>query len=97
MIEKPDERAFEMLAELYKNLGDVTRVKILFAISENEKSVNEISAALSMSQSAISHQLRVLKQARLVRYRREGRMIFYSLDDHHVHQIFKQGMVHIYE
>lgn len=97
MKEKPDERAFEMLAQLFKDLGDVTRVKILFAISEEEKPVYEISTELSMSQSAVSHQLRVLKQARLVRYRKQGQKVFYTLDDEHVHRIFIQGMVHINE
>jgi ArsR family transcriptional regulator len=90
-------KEFDMLADFFKNLGDVTRVRILFAISDDEKSVNEIAGELSMSQSAISHQLRILKQARLVRYRKEGKMAFYTLDDDHVKQIFKQGMVHINE
>lgn len=85
------------LAELFKCLGDNTRVKILYALLNAEMCVCDIAALLGMTQSAISHQLRVLKQARLVKYRREGKIVYYSLDDEHVKHIFDQGLIHISE
>lgn len=89
-----DECLFD-LAELFKVFGDTTRVKILFALFTAEMCVCDITALLGLTQSAISHQLRVLKQARLVKYRKEGKMVYYSLDDEHVKQIFDQGLAHI--
>lgn len=83
------------LAETFKVLGDPTRIKILSALSEEELCVCDLSAVLDMSVSAISHQLRVLKGARLVKYRREGKNIFYSLDDEHVISLFRLALEHV--
>lgn len=93
----PDEDTLYELAELYKMFGDSTRIKILYALLDGELCVCDIAGALSMSMSAISHQLRVLKQARLVKYRREGKTVFYSLADDHVHEILALGLEHINE
>lgn len=93
----PDESRFMALAEFFRVFGDVTRIKILYHLFQSELCVHDIATRLSMSQSAISHQLRVLKQTRLVKYRREGRSILYSLDDDHVKQIIGQGFDHINE
>jgi ArsR family transcriptional regulator len=93
----PEEETLYDLAELFKVFGDTTRIKILCALFESEMCVCDIAALLSMNQSAISHQLRVLKQARLVKYRKEGKVVYYSLDDEHVKQIFDHGLVHINE
>ena len=92
-----DEETLYDLAELFKVFGDSTRVKILCVLFEAEMCVCDIAELLSMSQSAISHQLRVLKQSKLVKNRREGKTIFYSLADEHVRAIFNQGMEHIME
>ncbi|WP_408033294.1 ArsR/SmtB family transcription factor [Thermacetogenium phaeum] len=91
----PDDECLFDLAELFKVFGDTTRVKILFALFKAEMCVCDLATLLRMSQSAVSHQLRVLKQARLVKCRKEGKMVYYSLDDEHVKQIFDQGMAHI--
>lgn len=93
----PNEKTLHELAELFKVLGDCTRVKILYALLNAEMCVCDIAALLEMTQSAISHQLRVLKQSRLVKYRRDGKVIYYSLDDEHVKHIFDQGLIHISE
>ena len=93
----PDEEQLYDLAELYKVFGDSTRIKILYVLFESEMCVCDIAQLLSMTQSAISHQLRVLKQSRLVKFRREGKTVFYSLNDRHVEQIINQGMEHITE
>lgn len=85
------------LAELFKIFGDSTRIRILDALTKQELCVQEIADALSMTQSAISHQLRILKQADLVRSRRDGKAIFYSLADDHVATIMNQGMEHVCE
>ena len=85
------------LSELFKVFGDVTRLKILFALFENEIKVGEIAESLDMTQSAVSHQLKILKNSRLVKSRREGKSIYYSLDDDHVGTIIAQGMGHITE
>lgn len=92
----PEERLYD-LAELFKVFGDTTRIKILWALAESEMCVCDIAALLNMSQSAISHQLRVLKAARLVKNRKEGKVVYYSLDDAHVEQVFEQGLIHINE
>ena len=97
MDRMPDEETLYDLAELFKVFGDSTRVKILCVLFEAEMCVCDIAELLSMSQSAISHQLRVLKQSKLVKNRREGKTIFYSLADQHVRAIFNQGMEHIME
>ena len=93
----PEEETLYDLAELFKVFGDTTRIKILCALFESEMCVCDIAALLCMNQSAISHQLRVLKQTRLVKYRKEGKVVYYSLDDEHVKQIFDHGLVHINE
>lgn len=91
----PEEENLYDLAELFKVFGDTTRIKILYALFASEMCVCDVAAVLNMTQSAISHQLRVLKQARLVKFRKEGKVVYYSLDDEHVHQIFDQGLNHI--
>lgn len=93
----PEEESLYDLAELFKVFGDTTRIRILYALFESELCVCDIAEILSMTQSAISHQLRVLKQARLVRSRREGKQIYYFLADDHVRTIIGQGMDHIDE
>ncbi len=93
----PDEEKLYDLAELFKVFGDSTRIKILWALSESEMCVCDIATLLNMTQSAISHQLRILKQVRLVKFRKDGKVVYYSLDDAHVKQIFDQGLVHINE
>ena len=93
----PEEEVLYDLAELFKVFGDSTRIKILYVLFESEMCVCDIAAILNMTQSAISHQLRVLKQSRLVKYRREGKVVFYSLADNHVHTILNQGLEHIAE
>ncbi|MGI5898864.1 MAG: ArsR/SmtB family transcription factor [Christensenellales bacterium] len=93
----PDDEILYDLAELFKVFGDSTRIKILYALFEAELCVHDIALVLKMNQSAISHQLRVLKQSRLVRNRREGKQVIYSLADDHVYTIIGQGMSHIEE
>ena len=93
----PTEEELYDLAELFKVFGDSTRIKILYVLVESDMSVGDISQALNMTQSSISHQLRVLKQSRLVRFRREGKNIVYSLADDHVHTIMSQGLEHLEE
>src|SRR5690554_3540670 len=93
----PKEETLYDLAELFKVFGDSTRIKILWALDEAEMCVCDIAVLLNMTQSAISHQLRVLKQAKLVKNRKDGKVVYYSLDDDHVKQIFDQGLVHIHE
>ena len=87
----------EDLAELFKVFGDTTRIKILYALFSKEMCVCDIADLLGMTHSAISHQLRVLKQARLVKFRKEGKVVYYSLDDSHISQIFDCGLSHIQE
>lgn len=93
----PAEEVLYDLAELFKVFGDSTRIKILYALFEAELCVCDISQLVGVSQTAISHQLRVLKNAKLVKYRREGKTVFYSLADDHVRRIIGQGMEHIQE
>ena len=93
----PKEETLYDLADLFKVLGDSTRVRILWALDEAEMCVCDIAVLLNMTQSAISHQLRVLKQARLLKSRRDGKVVYYSLDDEHVKAIFNQGLIHINE
>ncbi|MBS4932974.1 MAG: helix-turn-helix transcriptional regulator [Clostridiales bacterium] len=93
----PDEEVLYDLAELYKVFGDSTRMKIMYVLFASEMCVCDIAQLLNMSQSAISHQLRVLKQSKLVKARREGKVVFYSLADDHVRTIVNQGMEHILE
>ncbi|MEQ2442267.1 metalloregulator ArsR/SmtB family transcription factor [Pseudoflavonifractor intestinihominis] len=93
----PDEEILYDLAELFKIFGDSTRIKILYVLFESEMCVCDIAQLLNMTQSAISHQLRALKQSKLVKYRREGKTVFYSLADDHVRSILDQGMEHVAE
>ena len=93
----PDEDDLYDLAELYKVFGDSTRIRILFVLFEAEVCVCDLAKALNMTQSAISHQLRILKQNKLVKSRRDGKSIFYSLADEHVRTIIDQGREHIEE
>lgn len=93
----PDEDMMYDLAELFRMFADSTRVKILYVLFEKELCVGDIGEALSMTQSAISHQLRVLKQAKLVKFRRDGKTLYYSLADDHVRTIIGMGMEHLEE
>ena len=93
----PEETQLYDLAELFKVFGDSTRIRILFVLFEAEVCVCDLAQALHMTQSAISHQLRILKQSRLVKSRREGKSVFYSLADTHVRTIIAQGREHIEE
>jgi Predicted transcriptional regulators len=93
----PGEEELYDLAELFSVFGDTTRVKILCALFSTELCVCDIASLLGMTQSAISHQLRILKQARLVSFRRDGKTVYYSLADDHIKTIFAQGMEHISE
>jgi len=93
----PEEESLYDLAELFKVFGDSTRVRILWALDSSEMCVCDIAYLLNMTQSAISHQLRVLKQAELVKSRRDGKIVYYSLSDEHVRTIFDQGLSHINE
>ena len=93
----PEEAELYDLAELFKVFGDSTRIRILFVLFEAEVCVCDLAAALNMTQSAISHQLRILKQNKLVKSRREGKSVFYSLADSHVRTIIDQGREHIEE
>ena len=92
----PEEELYD-LAELFKVFGDSTRIKILYALLESEMCVCDIAQLLGLTQSAVSHQLRVLKANKLVRNRREGKTVFYSLDDDHVRSILEMGMEHLEE
>jgi len=85
------------LAELFKTLGDPTRVRIMDALAKNEFCVCDLAELLRLSQSATSHQLRVLRSNNLVKYRREGKMVYYSLDDEHVKSLYRDGLEHISE
>ena len=92
-----DEEILMDLADLFKIFADTTRIKILYALMEQALCVAEISEAVSVSQSAVSHQLRILKNARLVKYQRDGKNIIYSISDDHVISILNQGLTHICE
>lgn len=94
---KMEEEKLYDLAELFKVFGDSTRIRILFVLFEEEVCVCDLAAALNMTQSAVSHQLRILKQSKLVKSRREGKSIFYSLADDHVRTMMNQGYEHITE
>lgn len=85
------------LAELFKAFGDSTRIRILLLLQEKEASVNEIANELNMNQSAISHQLKNLKHSKLIKNRRDGQTIYYSLDDDHVYKIIEMGLAHVDE
>jgi DNA-binding transcriptional ArsR family regulator len=93
----PNEEMLLDLADLFKMFGDSTRVKIISALLNTEMCVCDIAALLGMSKSAISHQLRSLRQTKLVKFRRDGKTVYYSLDDDHVKTIFAQGLLHVGE
>ena len=93
----PQEETLFDLTELFKVFGDSTRIKILYVLFEAEMCVCDIAQLLGMTQSAISHQLQVLKKSKLVKYRRDGKTVFYSLADDHVRSILDQGMEHVAE
>ena len=93
----PEETRLYDLAELFKIFGDSTRIRILYVLFESEMCVCDLAAALNMTQSAVSHQLKILKNAHLVKSRRDGKSIFYSLSDDHVRSIIDQGREHVEE
>lgn len=93
----PSEETLVKVADLFKIFGDPTRVRIIFVLFHQEECVRDIAQKLEMTQSAISHQLRILKQSRLVTSRREGKTIFYSLADSHISSIFGQALEHVLE
>lgn len=95
--EVPDENIISRLSEVFKIFGDNTRIRILWTLFDKEMCVYDIAENLNMSQSAISHQLSTLKQARLIKARRDGKNAFYSLDDEHVKRIIEQVLIHITE
>ncbi len=91
------ERTLQLLAETFRVLGDTTRVKIIFALSLEELCVCDLANLLGMSKSAISHQLRVLRNMRIVRYRKDGKVVYYSLDDEHIKNLFDECLRHVEE
>ncbi len=91
-----DETVFE-LADFFKTLGDSTRIKMLFALMQRELCVCDLAAVIGATDSAVSHQLRVLRSQKLVKFRREGKILYYSLDDEHVSSLFNQGLEHVTE
>ena len=93
----PDEELMYDLADLFKVFADTTRIKILFALMSREMPVGELADVIGATQSAVSHQLRVLKQAHLVKFQRDGKSVIYSLSDDHVYTMLAQGMTHICE
>ena len=94
---KKDESKLYDVADLFKIFGDSTRIRILDCLIDGEKSVSDISNKLNMNQSAISHQLRTLKNSKLIKNRKDGKIVFYSLDDDHVYNIINQGIEHVKE
>ena len=97
MLDKLDKETTVQIAELFKGFADPTRVKILALLLEQEVCVSCIAEEVNLSQSAVSHQLQILKQMRLIKYRREGRNVLYSLADDHVQLILKTGLEHVLE
>ena len=93
----PEKETLEQIAELFKAFGDPTRVQILSLLQQQERCVGDIAEAVQISQSAISHQLRILKQMHLIKFRREGKNILYSLADDHVKTILQMGLEHVLE
>ena len=93
----PEEETLYDLAEFFKVFGDSTRIRILYALRETELCVCDIASLLGLTQTAVSHQLRVLKQSKLVRARRDGKTVFYALDDSHIHSILDMGICHLGE
>ena len=97
IADMPDEELLYDLADLFKTFGDTTRIKILYALMNADLCVADLAAVVGATQSAVSHQLRTLKQARLVRFQRDGKNVIYSLADDHVYTMLAQGMTHICE
>lgn len=93
--QKPHEEQLERLSELFKILGDQTRIKILWVLDQNEMCVCDIANVLNMTKSSISHQLAVLRMAGIVKYRRSGKEVYYMLDDEHITQLYETGLLHI--
>ena len=93
----PDDELLYDLADLFKIFSDTTRIKILYTLMQQASTVNDLSERIQASQSAVSHQLRILKQAHLVRFRKDGKNVIYALSDDHVYSILSQGMDHICE
>ena len=91
----PSDEDLLKLSDLYKAMGDLTRIRIISALVHSEMCVCDLAALLEMTQSAISHQLRVLRQTHLVSYRKEGKVVYYSLDDDHIKMLYEQGLVHV--
>ena len=91
------ENDLSRVSQLFKALSDPTRIKILFALEKHELCVCDIAVILKMTQSAISHQLKTLRQADLVRHRKDGKTVFYKIADEHIHHIFSQALVHVME
>ena len=96
-MELPEKQKREQIAELFKAFADPTRVHILWLLLQQEQCVGDIAEAVELSQSAISHQLRILKQMHLIKYRREGKNLLYSLADAHVRTILRMGLEHVME
>ena len=94
---QPEDEYLYDLSELFKIFGDSTRIKILYSLFDTELCVSDMATILNLSQSSVSHQLRILKDAKLVKFRRDGKTIFYSLDDDHVRMILSLGMEHVEE
>lgn len=97
IISMPDDEYLYDLSELFRIFGDSTRIKILYSLFDDELCVGDIAQTLGLSQSSVSHQLRILKDSKLVKFRREGKSIIYSLDDDHVRSILNLGMEHLEE
>ena len=92
-----DEKSIIRLVDFYRLFSDPSRLKILYLLSMTEMCVCDIAAALSMNQSTVSHQLKTLRNSRLIRYRRDAKVVYYSLDDDHIGQVLLQGMLHLTE
>ncbi|MEW5815808.1 MAG: metalloregulator ArsR/SmtB family transcription factor [Spirochaetota bacterium] len=93
----PHDELIRRIGDFFKVIGDPTRIKIINALFHSEMCVCDLAAVLNMNQPAVSHQLKILKQANLVKYRKEGKVVYYSLNDNHVRQIYEQGLIHIKE
>ncbi len=92
-----EDEVIQRLAELYKTMGDPTRLRIIHALGRQELCVCDLSAVVNASESAVSHQLRLLRSKKLVKFRREGKVVYYSLDDHHISILFQEGLEHVNE
>lgn len=93
----PREEEFRAIADFFKVMGDSTRAKLMWALDQSEMCVCDLAVLLGMTKSAISHQLRALREAKLVKFRKEGKVVFYSLADEHVQQVFEKGQEHVRE